>query len=89
MIEMGAKRTTDDQWIQCRVKDSGQGIPPEKIDKVFERFETGSEQEQSGLGLGLAIVKEIIDLHKGEIWVQSQVGQGSTFTFLLPRKEFT
>lgn len=89
VIEIGAKRTTDDQWIQCWVKDSGQGIPPEKIDRVFERFETGSEQNHSGLGLGLAIVKEIIDLHKGEIWVQSEVGQGSTFTFLLPRKEFT
>ena len=89
IIEIGAKRTTDDQWIQCWVKDSGQGIPPEKIDRVFERLETGSEQEHSGLGLGLAIVKEIIDLHKGEIWVQSEVGQGSTFTFLLPRKEFT
>jgi len=58
IIEIGAKRTTDDQWIQCWVKDSGQGIPPEKIDRVFERLETGSEQEHSGLGLGLAIVKE-------------------------------
>ena len=86
-IEIGAK-DSDEQWVLCWVKDSGQGIPPEHIDKVFERFETAVGPEQSGLGLGLAIVKEIVDLHKGEIWVQSEVGQGSTFTFRLPRNEF-
>jgi len=89
MIEIGAKETSDDQWIQCWVKDSGQGIPPAQIEKIFERFETNSEPGQSGLGLGLAIVKEIVELHKGEISVQSEVGKGSTFTFLLPRKEFS
>lgn len=80
MIEIGAKET-DDQWIQCWVTDSGQGIPPAQIERIFERFETGSEPEQSGLGLGLAIVKEIIELHKGEIRVQSEVGKGSPSRF--------
>jgi two-component system, OmpR family, phosphate regulon sensor histidine kinase PhoR len=89
IIEIGAMNTSDGQLVQCWVKDSGQGIPPEQVEKIFDRFETGSESQQSGLGLGLAIVKEIVELHKGEIWVQSEVGKGSTFTFLLPRKEFT
>ena len=89
IIEIGAKQISDDQ-IECWVTDSGQGIPPAKIDKVFDRFETGgSEPEQSGMGLGLAIVKEIVELHKGKIRVHSQLGKGSTFTFLMPRKEFT
>jgi two-component system phosphate regulon sensor histidine kinase PhoR len=87
-IEIGAKELSDDQ-IECWVKDSGQGIPPAQIDKVFERFETSSEPEQSGMGLGLAIVKEIIELHKGEIRVESEVGKGSIFSFVLPRKEFS
>jgi len=88
IIEIGAREISDDQ-IECWVKDSGQGIPPAQIDKVFERFETGSEPEQSGMGLGLAIVKEIVELHKGEIRVESERGKGSTFWFVLPRKEFS
>ena len=89
IIEIGARATSDGQSVHCWVKDSGQGIAPAQIERVFERFETGSEPEQSGLGLGLAIVKEIVELHKGEISVESKVGQGSTFTFLLPAKEFS
>ena len=88
VIEIGA-RVIDDDWLECWVKDSGQGIPATQIDKVFDRFETGSEPEQSGMGLGLAIVKEIIELHKSEIRVESEVGKGSTFWFVLPRKEFS
>ena len=87
-IEVGAREISDDQ-IECWVKDSGQGIPADQIDRVFERFETGSEPEQSGMGLGLAIVKEIIELHKSEIRVESEIGKGSTFTFVLPRTEFS
>jgi len=88
-IEIEARETSDGQSVQCWVKDSGQGIPLEQVERIFERFETGPGPEQSGLGLGLAIVKEIVELHKGEIRVQSEIGKGSTFTFLLPRKEFT
>ena len=87
-IEIGASEISDDQ-VECWVTDSGQGISPAQIDRVFERFETGSEPEQSGMGLGLAIVKEVIELHKGEIRVESEVGKGSTFRFVLPRKEFS
>jgi len=89
IIEIGARETSDGESVHCWVKDSGQGIAPAQIERVFERFETGSEPEQSGLGLGLAIVKEIVELHKGEISVHSEVGTGSTFTFLLPCKDFS
>jgi signal transduction histidine kinase len=88
-IEIGAKQINDGQAVECWVKDSGQGIPPALIDKVFDRFETSSDPPQSGMGLGLAIVKEIIELHKGEIRVESEVGKGSTFTLTLPRREFS
>jgi signal transduction histidine kinase len=87
VIELGAREINDGQAVECWVKDSGQGIPAAKIDRVFERFETGSEPGQGGMGLGLAIVKELVELHKGEIHVQSEVGKGSTFTFVLPAKE--
>jgi two-component system, OmpR family, phosphate regulon sensor histidine kinase PhoR len=85
-IQIGARATNEEQ-IECWVKDTGQGIPATEIDRVFERFETGAHPEQSGMGLGLAIVKEIVELHKGEIRVQSEVGKGSAFTFVLPREE--
>lgn len=88
-IEIGAREINEGQAVECWVKDSGQGIPAATIDKVFERFETSPEPGQSGMGLGLAIVKELVELHKGEVRVQSEVGKGSTFTFVLPAKEFS
>jgi signal transduction histidine kinase len=51
---------------------------------VFERFETTAESSVAGIGLGLSIAKEIVELHKGEIRVESELGNGSTFTFVLP-----
>src|SRR5689334_5541703 len=89
IIEIGAREINEGRAVECWVKDSGQGIPAAKIDKVFERFETSPEPGQSGMGLGLAIVKELVELHKGEIRVQSEVGKGSTFTFVLPAQEFS
>jgi signal transduction histidine kinase len=69
--------------VKCWVTDTGQGIAPEALEKVFDRFETRGSSEHRGLGLGLAIVKEIVELHDGEITVQSRLGKGSTFTFNL------
>ncbi len=82
-VEIGARYNGES--VECWVKDSGVGIASDQVDKVFDRFETSSEPERSGLGLGLAIVKEVIELHMGEIRVQSEVGKGSTFTFVFPR----
>jgi two-component system phosphate regulon sensor histidine kinase PhoR len=83
-VEIGARYMDDEGSVECWVKDSGEGIPSEQLDKVFDRFETSDEPEKSGIGLGLSIVKEIVELHKGDIRVQSEVGKGSTFTFVLP-----
>ena len=74
-------------WILTAVSDRGVGIPPEQIDHVFERFRQidRGRQEQQGVGLGLAIADELIRLHGGRISAQSTLGEGSTFTILLPR----
>jgi two-component system, OmpR family, phosphate regulon sensor histidine kinase PhoR len=83
-VQIGAKKVSEDGTVECWVKDSGEGIPPNRLDKVFERFETNSQADKRGIGLGLAIVKEIVELHKGRLRVESQVGQGSIFYFVIP-----
>jgi two-component system phosphate regulon sensor histidine kinase PhoR len=70
--------------VTCWVSDTGKGIAADNLDRVFERFETAASPEQRGIGLGLAIVKEIVELHEGEITVESEVGKGSTFKFRIP-----
>lgn len=67
--------------IKIDIIDSGEGIPPERIDRVFDLFYSTKE---NGTGLGLSIAKRIVDLHNGEIRVKSQEGKGSTFTVILP-----
>jgi signal transduction histidine kinase len=74
-------------WIAISVRDSGIGIAPEDIPKVFEKFRQvgdGMVDRPKGTGLGLPISKEIVEYHGGRIWVQSNLGEGSTFTFVLP-----
>ncbi|MBU9713603.1 ATP-binding protein [Evansella tamaricis] len=69
------------------VKDTGQGIEPDVLPYIFERFYKGSTSKyakDSGSGLGLAITKEIVQYHKGRIWVESQLNKGTTFYFTLP-----
>lgn len=75
-----------DEHLVFTVADLGDGINEENQKKIFERFERVSETSQkvSGLGLGLFITKQIIEAHGGSISVQSQVGQGTTFTVKLP-----
>jgi signal transduction histidine kinase/putative methionine-R-sulfoxide reductase with GAF domain len=71
------------------VSDTGPGIPKTDRDKIFEEFrqaEGSMTQEKGGTGLGLAIAKKIVELHGGKIWVESEVGKGSKFTFSLPLK---
>lgn len=81
--------TSDDKGIMIRVKDSGTGIPDEDLPFVFERFykaDKARTRGRAGTGLGLAIAKNIIDAHRGHISVQSKLGHGTTFSFLVPRK---
>ena len=75
-----------DNWAVVKVADTGIGIAPEALDKVFDRFyrEDVSRGEIPGTGLGLPIAKGIAEGHGGRIEVESRVGEGSTFTVYLP-----
>jgi two-component system phosphate regulon sensor histidine kinase PhoR len=69
------------------VRDKGIGIPPNHLERIFERFhrvDTRLIREVNGLGLGLAICKRIVELHHGTIWAESTPGEGSTFHIFLP-----
>jgi len=69
------------------ITDNGEGIAPERLEKIFERFyglEENTERRRSGSGLKLAIAKGIIEAHGGKIWAESEVGSGSTYRFTLP-----
>jgi signal transduction histidine kinase len=76
-----------DGSIQTSVADRGIGIEPKQLDHIFDRFyqvDSASTRKVGGSGLGLSICKAIIQVHNGEIWVESQAGSGSTFHFTLP-----
>jgi two-component system, OmpR family, sensor histidine kinase ResE len=78
----------EEMGARVEVSDSGSGIPEEDLPFVFERFykaDKARTRGRTGTGLGLAIAKNIIDAHRGHISVQSKIGQGTTFSFLLPR----
>jgi len=70
--------------VRITVADSGDGIPPEDVPQLFERFWQGDAGDGRGAGLGLAISKGIVEAHGGRIWVESRVGEGSAFHFTLP-----
>lgn len=76
----------NDGYGYVSVNDTGIGIPREDRERIFTHFEKGNGNP-SGAGLGLALCKEFIELHGGSIWVDSQVGVGSTFTFSVPIDE--
>ncbi len=95
VIEVGSKLAngkndlTGDKMreIHVWVKDSGVGIEEKELSKVFNKYEqteAGKDASLKGTGLGLAICKEVINLHKGKVWVESKPGEGSTFYFSLP-----
>jgi two-component system phosphate regulon sensor histidine kinase PhoR len=74
------------EQVILRISDTGPGIPPADQPHIFEKFYRASNVPKGvgGSGLGLAIVKSIVDNHQGRIWVESMVGQGTTFTLVLP-----
>jgi signal transduction histidine kinase len=72
--------------VRVSVADTGPGIAPQDHERIFDEFqqtETGVEQRE-GTGLGLALSKRLVELHGGRIWVDSELGKGSTFVFTLP-----
>ena len=77
----------DKNYIVVSVKDSGIGIEQENLEKVFDKFqqiESSLSRKIGGTGLGLPIAKQLMDAHKGAIWVESIINNGSTFSFAIP-----
>lgn len=84
-VEIEARR--EQSQVLISVHDSGIGIRPEDQERIFLEFqqiESGNGRKPEGTGLGLALTKRFVQMHGGTIWVQSQPGQGATFTFTLP-----
>ncbi|MDE0838605.1 MAG: ATP-binding protein [Kiritimatiellae bacterium] len=76
-----------DDMVVCRVEDTGMGLTPEEVDSVFDKFVQVGRTHGAGIkgtGLGLAISRQIVGLHHGEVWVESEKGKGSAFIFSLP-----
>jgi len=84
-VWLTAERQGDEMRFQ--VRDQGRGIPADKLESIFERFQqvdASDSREKGGTGLGLAICRSIVQQHGGRIWVETSLGQGSTFIFTLP-----
>ena len=85
--EVAIEATTSDGSFTVAVRDTGPGISPSDQGKIFEEFqqaENAATKRKGGTGLGLSIAKRIIGMHGGRIWVESDVGKGSTFAFTIP-----
>ena len=90
VVRLWARPARGDREVEIGVTDLGPGIAPENLEIIFERFKQLDGHTRSstkGFGLGLNIVKELVQLHFGELHVESQLGAGSTFSFTLPREE--
>ena len=84
-ICVSCQRTdSEGEKVQISVSDTGEGIAPEKIKSIFERFSQIHNQDRRGIGLGLYIARMMVEEHPGRIWVESKLGEGSTFHFTLP-----
>jgi two-component system phosphate regulon sensor histidine kinase PhoR len=84
-VVVGSRQKSE--GVEFFVKDTGIGIPAESLPRLFERFyrvDKGRSREMGGTGLGLSIVKHIVDRHGGKVFVNSELGKGSEFAFLLP-----
>jgi signal transduction histidine kinase len=77
----------DGEWLVYRVTDTGIGIPKDEVENVFAEFrqvDAAITREYGGTGLGLSITKRLVEMHGGRIWVESELGKGSTFSFTVP-----
>jgi signal transduction histidine kinase len=84
-VTIRALRADGEVWFE--VRDNGRGIPAEHLERVFDRFWQADQSDRRGAGLGLAIAKGIVEAHGGRVWVESRVGEGSSFFVALPVSE--
>lgn len=84
-VIVGARLRPANGIAECWVQDTGAGINPERLNKIFEKLETDEQPDKRGVGLGLAIVKQIAELHGGSVAVESRVGDGSVFKLEIPQ----
>jgi two-component system phosphate regulon sensor histidine kinase PhoR len=85
-VTLRARPLGPDQ-VEVSVEDDGPGIPPDSLERIFERFyrvDKARSREQGGTGLGLSIVKHIVQGHGGRVWARSELGRGASFYFTLP-----
>jgi signal transduction histidine kinase len=85
-----AEYSKSSECIQISVTDNGCGIAKDKIDNLFHRFyqiKNGDATPEKGVGLGLYLCRQLVLMHGGSIWVESTLGQGSTFSFTIPKQE--
>lgn len=71
-------------FVVVRVADTGCGVAPEDRKRIFERFAQGKPGRREGVGLGLTIVRDLVEQHRGELWLESEPGKGAVFSFSLP-----
>ena len=86
-VTVNLRLVLNQPYAEVSIKDTGVGIPPEDIKKLFTKFfraENVMQFETEGSGLGLFVVKNIIERHGGKIWVESELNRGTTFHFTLP-----
>lgn len=86
-VDIYLKTWNDDQWLYLSIQDTGRGIKKEDLKKIFDKFyrvHTGNVHDVKGFGLGLAYVKKIVNLHSGQIHVESELGKGTKFKIQLP-----
>jgi signal transduction histidine kinase len=78
----------EDNWAVVAVRDEGVGIAPDDLPRVFERFYRGrnAAEQAAGTGLGLAVARQIVEQHRGSIWIESRTGAGTVVTLRLPRE---
>jgi signal transduction histidine kinase len=88
LITLSAQEIGDGR-AEIQVHDEGRGIPDDKLEQIFERFQqvdASDSRAMGGTGLGLAICRSIVTQHGGKIWATSSAGQGATFHFTLPTR---
>lgn len=85
-VRISAKLSEDKEQVHVSVKDTGTGIPADHLEQVFNKFhqvDNSATRKVGGTGLGLTITRHLVEMHGGKIWVESEVGKGSTFHFTL------